>query len=73
MKVTLTSTSPHPQGLCLGLVVEGPKRSWIRFSTTVLLVNDLSLEEREWLTRLLDRLDEPAREEDEPLELWPQA
>lgn len=49
MKVRITGASPHPQGLMLGLTIEGEKRSWIRFATTVLVVQELTLQERECL------------------------
>lgn len=55
MKVTITQIAPHPQGLSLGLRIEHEKAGWIRFGATVLLVNDISLQERKTLYEALNR------------------
>lgn len=55
MKVTLTQIAPHPQGLALGLRIEHEKAGWIRFATTVLLVEELPQEERKTLFEALNR------------------
>lgn len=54
MKVTITSAAPIRGGLRLALRIEHEKAGWIRFNTAVLLVSDLSLIEREYLTAALD-------------------
>lgn len=54
MKVAITQVAPHPQGLRLGLRVEHEKAGWIRFETTVLLVDQLSIFERQSLLSALD-------------------
>jgi len=55
MKIRVTQASPSPSGLRLGLTVEGPKKAWLRFSTTVLVVDELDQETRRWLVRELNR------------------
>lgn len=55
MKITITGAAPHPQGLQLGLRVEGPKKSWLRFNTTVLVVEALDARQRGHLLKALDR------------------
>jgi len=54
MKVTITGAVPIRGGLRLALRVEHEKAGWIRFNSVVLLVSDLSLMEREYLTAALD-------------------
>jgi hypothetical protein len=55
VKITLSQIAPHPQGLLLGLRVEHEKAGWIRFCTTVLLVNELPLSERKTLYEALNK------------------
>lgn len=55
MKVIISQAAPHPQGLRLGLRIEHEKAGWVRFSATVLVVEELSTEDRAALTFALDR------------------
>jgi hypothetical protein len=55
MKVTVTQIAPHPQGLRLGLRIEHEKAAWIRFATTVLLVEELTTEERGTLYHAMNK------------------
>lgn len=54
MKVTVTGVSPHRDGLRLGLTVEHERAGWVRFTTSVLVVDRLSIWERESLMSALD-------------------
>lgn len=68
MKITVTDILPSTKGLVLGLRVEHEKAGWIRFATTVLLVESLDVETRRWLVRSLDRcLESDSRWVDESL------
>lgn len=61
MKVTITSTAPSQGGVRLGLRIEHEKAGWIRFCSTVLLINDLKMHEREWLVAALNHGADPDR------------
>lgn len=54
MKVTITGAAPDPQGLRLALRVEHEKAGWIRFEITTLIVDRLSIFERQSLVSALD-------------------
>lgn len=54
MKITVTSVCPTPQGVRFGLRVEHEKAGWVRFATTVLLVDALTNDDRRALTKALD-------------------
>lgn len=71
MKITVDAVAPTPGGIRLGLRVEGDKHAWLRFSTAVLLVEDLSLVERQWIVKALDQAveDTQARVSEEQLPL----
>lgn len=69
IKVTVNQIAPSPQGLVLGLTVEGEKRSWIRFTTTVIAVSELKASERAWIYEALLKAENEimAAEVEEPL------
>lgn len=68
MKITVTGTAPHPQGLMVGLRVEVQRAGWIRFATTVLIVEDLSNDDRRAITEALNKSADRVREDlDTPL------
>lgn len=54
MKITITDSHPTPSGLRLGLRVEHEKAGWIRFATTVLVVDRLSFESRQAVVQALN-------------------
>lgn len=54
MKVTITGASPDPQGLRLGLRIEHERAGWVKFDTTVLVCDRLSVFERASLLSALD-------------------
>jgi len=55
MKITVTSILPHPSGLVLGLRVEHEKAGWIRFATTVLLIDAVNDDACATLTDALNK------------------
>lgn len=66
LKVTVSGVAPSPQGLRLGLTIEHEQAHWMRFATTVLVLDTLTYAERQFLLEFLE--DYPRdRELDEPL------
>jgi hypothetical protein len=63
MKITITSVSPHRQGVYLGCTISHEKAGWIRFATTVLVLEDLTSAERSIFTHALDRAAYRTRED----------
>lgn len=55
MKVAVTKVTPHREGLYLGLVIKHEKAGWVRFATTVLVVDDLSPLERRMILHALSK------------------
>jgi hypothetical protein len=55
MKITVVGISPHPKGLLCGLRVEHERAGWIRFATTVLVVDEMDKESRQAIVALLNR------------------
>lgn len=53
MKVTVSGIAPHDRGLQMGLVIHGPKNSWIRFASVLLEVPNLGPLERRALVQAL--------------------
>lgn len=70
MKVTISQAAPTPSGLVLGLRVELQNAGWIRFATTVLVVDDLDLASRQALTAALNNFLAPSDLLAEDLELF---
>jgi hypothetical protein len=54
MKITVSQVAPSPLGLRLGLRVEHEKAGWVRFDTTVLVLDRLTYAERAFLTNWLN-------------------
>lgn len=54
-KITVSQASPTPSGLRLGMRIEHEKAGWVRFSTCVILDDDLSEQElaniQRWVMR----------------------
>jgi len=67
MKVTISQVAPSPQGLRLGLRIEHEKAGWIRFGTTVLLLEDLTYAERGYVTDWLNGRAVEVEDLDQPL------
>lgn len=62
LKVTITKTAPHRDGLALSMTVEHTKAGWARVSTTVLVVDALSERDKQALTAALNHAAERSRE-----------
>ena len=70
MKVTVSTATPSPSGLRLGLRVEHEKAGWVRFATSVLLYDDLDAESIQAITYWLNHRCDAEREDlDEALPL----
>lgn len=62
MKVTVSTATPSPSGLRLGLRVEHEKAGWVRFCTTVVLYDDLDAESVQAITHWLNHRYDAERE-----------
>lgn len=68
MKVTISQVAPTKSGLRLGLRIEHEKAGWVRFATTVLLLDRLTYSERAMLLAWLENTRSAENwEDDDPL------
>jgi hypothetical protein len=69
MKITVSQIAPSRKGLRLGLRIEHEKAGWVRFATTVLLLDSLTYAERQMLLSWLE--DSPRQDDwDEDIPLF---
>lgn len=72
MKVTVDSAAPSERGLRLGLKIQHEKAGWIRFAGTVVLYEQLTLEDMQAIVQWWHQGQErEERDLDTPLPLWP--